>query len=424
MTILTNVKTEVDISSRVTSQRPAYSPLYRLGLTYLGVSILFEFLSQLLFLRLFGFNVILEVMLLVRLSVDLFFIGAGLYYGISVGVFRGYAINTLSILILYGSVIGIIVGNDISEIAKDFILFGGFILKFAIFKAIFLSTNDMGRFFARLQKYCWYTFYIAICSLVILYALKGLDFSFYQQGISNVEWFVAYSAATNRPIWAVLGFAIAFLLAKRMVLFSCVVIFFPYIANRFIRANRKVLFSVSAAVIVALVMMPFVTIDPEMFNYSIRLDFDSALNTFQNFSMEEIHLFLTIVDTPRYLESWSALQELGSFGFWFGGGFGFSYFDTYRGETVSNAHFSPVGFITKFGFFGTLVFYYIFLVGAISGIRAPHQMSVLCGYYVLATVAASLMAWKFFASSPLLPMALAAALYCRNTPTQRAAKYS
>ena len=196
-----------------------YSPLYRLGLIYLGISILFEFLDQLLFLRLLGFNPITQVMLLVRLSVDLMFIGVALGHGIGASVFRGTVVNTLTVLTVYGFILGLVSENDILEILKDLILFGSFILKFAIFKAIFLSGNDMDRFFAKLQKYCWYTLYVAISSFAILLTLKRLDFSFYEQGISNVEWFVAYSAATNRPVGAIFGLALAFLLAKRMVFF-------------------------------------------------------------------------------------------------------------------------------------------------------------------------------------------------------------
>lgn len=406
------------------TRRQAYSPLYRLGLTYLGISILFEFLDQLMFLRLLGFNAITHLMLLARLAVDMIFIGFGLYYGISAWAFRGLVVNALTILTAYGLLLGLIGANDISDTLKDLVLFGSFILKFAIFKAIFLSGDDIGRFFAKLEKYCWFTLYAAVGSFAILFLLKRLGFSFYEQGISNVEWFVAYSAATNRPIGAIFGLAMAFLLAKRMVLLSSAVIFFPWIAKRLFSGNPKIFISVSALAILAMAMMQFVTIDPETLRYAVRIEFEEVFREFQNITMDEVRNILIIIDAPRYLESWSALQELEQLGFWIGGGFGFNYVDVYTTEIVGNAHFSPIGFITKIGFVGMLVFYYLVLTGAISGIRARHPMAVLCGYYVLSTIAGSLFTWKFFLSSPLLPMALAATLYCRSTQARRAEKQS
>lgn len=419
-----NMPPELGTSRAGPSRRPAYSRLYRLGLTYLGVSILFEILSQLMFFRLIGFNAITQVMLVTRLAVDLLFIGVGLNYGISVNVFRGYVINTLTILTVYGFIVGIIGANDIFEILKDLLLFSSFILKFAIFKAIFLSDNNMDRFYARLQKYCWFTLYVAIVSFVIMRALSSLGFSFYQQGISNVDWFVAYSVATNRPIGAIFGLIVAFLLAKRMVFLSCAVIFFPWIAKRLFALSPKILLSVSAFAVVVLVMVQFVTEGPETLHYAIRIDFNEFLDALQHYSMDEVRRILIILDNPRYQESWSALEALGPLGLLTGGGFGFNYVDVHTGNTVSNAHFSPVGLITKFGFVGMLLFYHLFLMGAFKVIRARHPISVLCGYYVLATVAGSLLSWKFFLSSPLLPMALAAALYCGPPPEQRGAKQS
>ena len=403
------------------SGRYGYSPLYRLGLTYLGISIVFEFLDQLLFFRLLGFNAIAQVMLWARLLVDLIFIAVALHYGISTSIFRGAVINLLTLLTVYGLFMGLVSENDISEILKDLILFGSFILKFAVFKAIFLSGNDVGQFYKKLQRYCWYTLYVAVGSFAILLTLKRLGFSFYEQGISNVEWFVAYSAATNRPVGAIFGVAVAFLLAKRMVLLSCAVIFFPWFAKKLFLGSPKVFVTASVIFIFSLAALQFVAVDPETLRYAIRIDFDEVLNGLQNFSMGEVRRILIVFDNPRYLESWSALNELEQLGFWAGGGFGFDYLDVYTSEIVSNAHFSPVGFITKFGFLGMLVFYYLILTCAWAGLRARHPMAVLCGYYVLATVAGSLMTWKFFLSSPLLPMALAAALYCRSSPARSSA---
>lgn len=392
-----------------------HSRLYKLGMIYLGASILFEFLDQLLFFRLLGFDEITDVMLIARLSVDLLFVMAGFYHGIGAQVFRGSAISLLAVLTVYGLAVGIIRQNLFIEMEKDFVLFALFIFKFAIFKAIFTAGDNLDDFYKKLQKYCRYTLYVGAGSLAIMLALTRLGFSFYEQGISNLDWYVSYAVATNRPMAALLGLSISFLLAKRMVLLSCAVIFFPWFFMRLLRGSPMIFMALTTTTIIVGIFLQFISFDSESLNYAVRIDLYQLGAELQNFSMDTIRQILIILDNPRYLESWSALHELQDAGFWFGGGFGFEYLDVYTYEIVSNAHFSPVGLITKVGFPGMILFYYVFFRGTVVGLRAREPMTKLCGYYVLGAIVGSLLTWKFFLSSPLLPMALAAALHCQDS---------
>lgn len=391
--------------------------LYSIGLSYLSVSIIFEFIDQLSYFRLLGYNEVGDALLILRLFVDIFFVFSAIIVKINGATFRGGVIITCAILSIYGFVLGIIKQNEFIEIIKDLMLFLLFILKFVIFKEIFEYNNDMSIFYKKLIKYCKYTLYVGFLSLVIMLSLVRFGFAFYTQGVSSIEWYAAYAASHNRPIAIFISLIIAFFLAKRMVLLSVATILITWFGAKLFRGNLIAIAFLSAFALGSLTLMQLVTLNSDTVNYAIRLDIYSILEQIRNFSMPALQGLLMSFDMPRYLESASALGQLQVTGFWFGGGFGFEYLDVYTNEIVTNAHFSPVGLISKVGVWGMILFYAVLIYGALAGLKADNPLSKLCGYYSLATIVGSFMAWKFFLSSPLLPMALAAAIHYRTKPT-------
>lgn len=396
------------------NDRKDHSSLYKIGLTYLSVSIIFEFVDQLAFLRLLGSNEIAQILMAIRLIIDLLFILSAMYFGINARMFADGVSAAFAFLISLGFVAGAINQNEPIELIKDLTLFTFFIMKFVIFKQIFLYDLDLTNFYKKLIKYCKFTLYVGMLSLSVMFSLRQLGFIFYEQGISNLDWFVSYAVAVNRPLPALFALIIAVLLAKRMVVLSCVAVFIFWFMARLLRGNPIIFVISCLAVILAIVFLPFISLDTGALTYAIRIDLYQVLSEFSSFSTDALAQILMTIDGPRYIESLSALDELQSGGFWFGGGFGFEYLDTYTNEFVTNAHFSPVGAITKFGIFGMLLFYSLFVYAAAVGGRQHHPLAKLCGFYILATIFGSLLAWKFFLSAPLLPMAMAAAIYCRG----------
>ena len=389
------------------------SRLYRLCLSYLGAAIAFEILDQILFLRLLGVPYVAQSMLTLRLLVDTIFIMACLSCGLRVTLFRGAVVLMIFLMILWGTVLGFASQNDIIEIIKDIILFSFFVLKFVIFKAIVTSQEDLHLLHEKLKKYCLLTLYVAIFSYFTLIALRRVGFVFYEQGISNLEWYVAYALSANRTLGAFFGVLIAFLLGKRMVLAACLAIFLISSVIKLLRLNTRFLITLVIMLSVVILGKQFVTINQQTFAYAIRINFESIFHTVEYFSVDTILSILQLIDPGRYSESASAIFELKSIGVIFGGGFGFNYTDSYTREVVSNAHFSPIGLITKFGVGGMIVFYLLLIWGFLSAMYSKHPMVILCGYYLISVVFASVFAWKFFLSAPLLPLAFAVCWYSK-----------
>ena len=395
-----------------TSDAPqSYSKIYQTCLLYISASIVFEFLNQLLFFRLLGVPYVAETMLSLRLLVDTLLVMACFSFGIQNKLFRGAAVNTLFVLTVWGTVLGFINQNSVPVVFKDIILIGFFLLKFVIFKAVLTSNEDLTKLFRHLVKYCLYTLYIAIFSLVTLQLMRRAGLSFYPQGISNVEWYVAYALSINRTIAATVGVLVAFLLAKRMVFVSCAVMFLNFTVLKLAKLNRKVLISLIVLTLVTIIGLQFFSFSKDMFYYATRLDFEGLLYELKDVSVQAVLKVLYLMDPGRYTESLSAIQELKFEGVLMGGGFGFNYTDMHTHKIVSNAHFSPVGLVTKFGIFGMVAFYALVSYPMFPALRADHFAVRLCGLYLLATVVGSMFAWKFFLSSPLLPLALAVCWY-------------
>ncbi|WP_339764495.1 hypothetical protein [uncultured Sulfitobacter sp.] len=397
---------------QMNAARSRQSPVYQLCLYYLSISIFFEVLDQLLFLRLLGVPYVAQSMLALRLFVDMLFVTYCFVYGIKTSIFRGTLINMFIVMVVWGAVLGIVYQNNIIEMFKDLLLFALFALKFAIFKSVFMSGEDLNPLLNRLRKYCIYTLYVAIFSLCVMLTLRRVGFVFYEQGISNLEWYVSYAISGNKMMAAFLGVVIAFLLGKRMVFISCVVIFVLPIIINFVRLNQRMFLTLMTGIAALTAILQVVTFNQDAFSYAIRLDFDSIFQEVRGLSLDSLTRALMILDYPRYSESLSALTELKGNGIMFGGGFGFNYLDSYTNEYVSNAHFSPVGMITKVGIVWMIPFYLVFFHGSIVALRSRHPMVRLCGYYLIATLIGSLFTWKFFLSSPLLPLAFAISLYC------------
>lgn len=295
-----------------------------------------------------GFNnlrAVREIFLITNFILDIFIIGFG----------RKYLVNkTLSIIIillLISFIVGLLNYNDLSRrFITDFTNPFFFFAKIIIFRT-YWKYNDFDRY---IKYYVKIGFWCSFAILPVVYYLLRSTDATRMAMFPPMEIPFTYLMQSG-GVYFILSLFIILLYGKRAQLIGAI---FTFIL--FVFLFKKKHFFKYVIVVFFVIFINNYLFEKYSDNYAIsRLNYtfqvideseDDMLSTISGGRVDEIEAIIKEMDFP--------LDYL------FGKGFGFVYFNRYEGNITetANAHFTPIGLLSKYGLFFT-IFVYIYILG-------------------------------------------------------------
>ncbi|MCO5949299.1 O-antigen ligase family protein [Mucilaginibacter flavidus] len=288
----------------------------------------------------------MEEFLIVSAALDLIIYLLGFKYTLD------RKITALCALLLASALIGLS-NNDISRrFITDFTLPFFFFVKVLVFKK-YWSTADFGKY---VKVYVNLAFYGSIILLPITYYLFTSSNHSRLAIFPPMELPFANFMLSN-TFYVIISFFVILLYGKRAQLVSAIVVFLCYTFVFKRKQIVKFLFIFLVAVVVAFYVFE---------NYSKNLAVSRLKNTFDLFKSEEsTNSNIDQISAGRFNEFETILAQMRPEDYFLGKGMGFVYNVDTGGEYIktSNAHFSPIGFLSKYGLIFTLfVYYFLFSI--------------------------------------------------------------
>jgi hypothetical protein len=247
-------------------------------------------------------------------------------------------------ILMFSVLVGLIQGNEITRrYITDFTNPFFFFCKIYIFKA-FWEVNDFKKFIRYYTKIgvigslillpiTYYIFSLAGASRMAIFPPMELPFSYFLQ--------------SNNVLFLLISFIIIILYGKRAQLVGAMVTLFIF---KLYLSRKKLLLNVT-----------LITLSFFLFLLSLKYFSDNLAINRINYTIEQFQDSGTSgVANTRILEVEAILSEMNSVvDFFFGKGIGFTYYYEHTADSSrSNAHFSPLSFISQYGFIFTMFLYY------------------------------------------------------------------
>ncbi|MDN3381579.1 hypothetical protein QL995_02645 [Pseudoalteromonas sp. APC 3358] len=224
-----------------------------------------------------------------------------------------------------------------------------FFIKVSFFSKYWLN-KDISEY---IKIYSKITLLLSFFLLIIVYSLFSSSGATRLSIFPPLELSASYYLFSN-PILFVLSFFLIIAYGKRAQLISAIIVF--CVSYRFVNYKMKLVFIMIACFIIAGVTF-FISNDPN--NISVRR-FVYSIGLLFNGDFESINK----LSAGRFDEVFAIFSEMEISDFLFGMGNGYTYelmLSSGEMKDVTNAHFTPVGLLSKYGIFYTLFVYYFFL---------------------------------------------------------------
>lgn len=323
--------------------------------------------------RLFGVPGIPPLLLLSYRTLDLIVIGSFLLKcGLKLKV--RWVDFPLFLMILYPILFGIGNGNINITFFNDIATFLFFLLKVLIIRTLLLrfmyKTNFDEVFRSYAQKIIKRSIFAAILMLMLAYLALIMGVSFYYQAPAELTFAAALAMAQGYAPTYLMIFALALIGGKRGIIIGILALGVVGILTR--KNFAKVLtqfLPLSVIVAIAIVSVMFLVGDSSLSDavFMRRLTgtwfkIESVVKDARSWGE-----FLLFLDPGRYVEYISLKPHLQGWALWFGNGFGFRYnldsiflHDVGRvsiESSVTNAHFTPLAIVAKFGLLGLFLWF-------------------------------------------------------------------
>lgn len=370
--------------------------------------VFYLFFSSLGLLRLFGFSGIVPVLLIGYRILDFTFIGLFVFFWRKKIVFR-QTDALLFLIILYPMFIGAFRENFGMTFLNDLVIFLAFFLRVVILRTLIVSALKHTRldevftpFLLRLSKI---SIGLAIVLFILVQFAVGAGWQTYYQVPLEVTFVLGYSIASGN-----LGYILFFLIfsvvsGKRMILIST--LFTLMVALLWAPNLRRVLvrwFPVIGFFIFFLAVSGSYLLGTSNLVFVNKITYSYKLFTQGISNGGGLDEFFIIAMPDRYIEYRSLLPHLNGENLIFGNGYGFRYVLDHISQkefglgseyhNVTNAHFTPIAIVAKFGIIG-LVGWSLFFFSAFRGLRSKVKHSVVSTAALLALV--SLLVQSLFA---------------------------
>lgn len=403
--------------------------LMRLGESFLIVHVLLQLAS---ILRLIGIENIPAIALTISRTMDFILVFFFLVLWKKRIELRGIELILL-VIAAYPILIGL--GRDQINVTffNDSALYIFFILKIIIYRSLISSIikrYDLGSYF---QSFLAKFIPISTTAAAIAF-LAGQFFSAtgqlkYYQTPAEITLTAAVALAYNKFFLFLFLALFAATSGKRMIMAGVLTIAaFAAVTSR--RAMKIFLrwlprFVIGGA-IGAIILMLSGHLDGLAFANKISTTYEVASDAFSKAT--SLDNFFQQIEPARYVEFVSLRDQINGLGVLFGNGYGFRYelekdllmeygFDTSTGSDISNAHFTPIAIVSKFGLLGLIVWSTYFLSILLSGMKNQKQnrFQYACTLALASYLVQSLFAFGFFINL-LVPFVLAV-ISTKVTPT-------
>jgi hypothetical protein len=328
----------------------------------------------------------------------------------------------LLLLWIYPTATAIGQGPNARTYINDLILYLGFVAKIELVRVALLSPEARLRFHEVVRRYSLALTALAVGAVLLVYGAGLRAVGIFQIQIDTTP-AIAFFAGTGRPAWMVALLVLTALAGKRMYLAGGLVIFLMFLVRRL----RTSVFATAALASLLLGMVAFgagpLQRAAELRGVSRSVGTATALFEGTPYGLVSV---LELVDAVRFAEARSVVAELGDRrAFLFGAGYGVRY--ELRGSflveglvtnqterTHTNAHFSPLGIVLKFGIVGLALWTWIILVvfrGLIrrSSTGPPDALAQFALFALSGYLIESAFAYEFFAAH-FVPFLLAIGL--------------
>lgn len=232
--------------------------------------------------------------------------------------------------------------------------FSDFLMPILFFMKVALFSNYWGR--ADIMKFI--KFYSRVTLVLSFILLLFVYYIFSVSGATRLSIYPPLELSTSyylmaNPLLFAFSFCLIVAYGKRAQLISAIVIF--AISYKFVNSKMKLIFTLSAFTLIVAVVA-FISHNPD--NLSIR----RLVYSFELLSSGDLDS-LTRLSAGRFDEVITILKDMQWIDFLYGKGNGYTYeLMLLSGEMkeVTNAHFTPLGLLSKYGVFFTIFMYHFF----------------------------------------------------------------
>lgn len=318
----------------------------------------------------------------------------------------------LFLMIPYPILIGISRGNINMTFFNDITIFAFFVLKVLVIRTLilrFMEKTDFDQVFCiYARKIIRLSILAAILMLMVAYIAISAGLQFYYQAPADLTFAAALAMSKGHVPTYLLILVLAAIGGKRSIMIGVLIIgIFGTLMHKNI---VKFLLTTLALVILAIAALVIFGGSGSLGDTAPMRRFIStwvAIETAWYYGTDWLE-FLMFLDPSRFVEYISLKPYIEGWSYWFGNGLGFRYkIDSSFLEefgrpafegSVTNAHFTPLAIVTKFGFVG-LALWLVHVLGVIfsrRGSRSYFQEACRLGF--ISMLVQAIFSYSFFIS--------------------------
>ena len=310
------------------------------------------------------------------------------------------------LVVLYPIVLGVVSGNVGITFFNDSLIFTAFIIKIIIVRSILINYS-LGNItvFSKFQKrVIKFSITSAVLVVILGQIFIRLGYQFYFQTPAEVTLAASISIVNNQYYLFLFFLLYSIISGKRMIFVGVLVVLLLYVFKKANFKQKSIIFLVLPMVIMVFGSL-LTYLDPSGVLLSkINSLYNSVIAASENTT--NIKDFFSSIDIGRTFEVLSLWASLDSEDLILGTGYGYRYeYDSllsfegnvdFGDDTITNAHFSPIAVISKFGLVGFSVWSYYIFIHIIQRSKKTSKLEIACRFALISLLFQSLFSFGFF----------------------------
>lgn len=308
----------------------------------------------------------------------------------------------LALLFIGATILGVGNGFLNHTFITDLVTYFTFILKIIIFSNLFQYQLFRNQFYTFIKRYCWLAVIVGSITIGLMFLLWFAGFRFYFSATPDITYSYALALGNGQLLYSYVIMLLGFFSGKRMIIIGLFVIFM-FGFKKYL--NRPVNYLLIAFAVLILLFLSGLSDLPSV---------SKITSIIENLNGNNLNAMLMSLDKGRMSEVLGIIHSMNWYDYVLGKGYGFRFFwfgfDELResGISHSNAHFSPIGIISKFGVLGLMLFigFYIYALALSFQHRNYDKLSYPNFLFLTSMMVQSLFAYVLF-NHPLIPIVFA-----------------
>lgn len=374
--------------------------IYKLVAIYYSAQLFILVISGASVIRQLGIFDITRLLLVASWFVDLAFVVL-MTLSIRKWVFPSYLFWPV-LLFCVAPLMGVLNKQFNHTFVTDIVVYTTFFLKILIFHQLFSVSHYANQFAAFLVKFCKWAVFVGVLTVGSMYVLSFAGHEFYFSATPNITYSYALTVISGNTLYSYLVFLLGLATGKRMIIIGLFVIFVLTFRRFSLRWKEFLFLSVVVFLGFSYISINAIESIPGVSKVQLLLNFE--------FSYDK----LMELDRHRMSEILGIIHVLEWYDYVFGKGFGFRYFwfDNPElqaaGVTHTNAHFTPLGIISKFGVIGfiSISTMFVTVIWTAFKIRLTRPLAYMNYVFLVSMIVQSMFAYILF-NNPLIPLVIA-----------------